>query len=66
MKKLTHSESEIVKSVKANYAVSEKMKKNAYSQADGLPYFWRTTEQKEVDYLEFSEWLHWQSVMTPA
>jgi len=28
------------------------MKKNAYKRADGLPYFWRTTDQMEVDYLE--------------
>ena len=28
------------------------MKRNAYSRADGLPYFWRTTDQMEVDYLE--------------
>ena len=35
-----------------NYAISERMKKNAYSRADGLPYFWRTTDQMEVDYLE--------------
>lgn len=35
-----------------NYAISERMKRNAYSHADGLPYFWRTTDQMEVDYLE--------------
>jgi predicted AAA+ superfamily ATPase len=35
-----------------NYAISERMKGNAYSRADGLPYFWRTTDQMEVDYLE--------------
>jgi predicted AAA+ superfamily ATPase len=35
-----------------NYAISERMKKNAYGRADGLPYFWRTTDQMEVDYLE--------------
>ncbi|MBR7154993.1 MAG: ATP-binding protein [Paludibacteraceae bacterium] len=35
-----------------NYAISERMKRNAYSRADGLPYFWRTTDQMEVDYLE--------------
>lgn len=35
-----------------NYAISERMKWNAYSRADGLPYFWRTTDQMEVDYLE--------------
>jgi len=35
-----------------NYAISERMKRNAYGRADGLPYFWRTTDQMEVDYLE--------------
>ncbi|WP_297699377.1 ATP-binding protein [uncultured Fibrobacter sp.] len=35
-----------------NYAISERMKRNAYGRADGLPYFWRTTDQIEVDYLE--------------
>lgn len=35
-----------------NYAISERMKKNAYGRADGLPYFWRTTDQMEMDYLE--------------
>ena len=35
-----------------NYVISERMKKNAYKRADGLPYFWRTTDQMEVDYLE--------------
>ncbi len=35
-----------------NYAISERMRKNAYSRADGRPYFWRTTDQMEVDYLE--------------
>ncbi|SHJ14871.1 ATP-binding protein [Fibrobacter sp. UWP2] len=35
-----------------NYAISERMKRNAYNRADGLPYFWRTTDQMEVDYLE--------------
>lgn len=35
-----------------NYLVSERMKRNAYGRADGLPYFWRTTDQMEVDYIE--------------
>lgn len=35
-----------------NYAISERMKRNAYGRADGLPYFWRTTDQMEMDYLE--------------
>lgn len=35
-----------------NYLVSERLKKNAYEKNDGLSYFWRTTDQMEVDYLE--------------
>ena len=35
-----------------NYLVSERFKRNSYSKADGLPYFWRTTDQMEVDYIE--------------
>lgn len=35
-----------------NYLLSERFKKNFYEKNDGLPYFWRTTDQMEVDYLE--------------
>lgn len=35
-----------------NYLVSERLKKNSYASTDGLSYFWRTTDQMEVDYLE--------------
>lgn len=35
-----------------NYLVSERFKRNAYGKTDGLPYFWRTTDQMEVDYIE--------------
>lgn len=35
-----------------NYLVSERLKRNLYTKADGLPYFWRTTDQMEVDYIE--------------
>lgn len=35
-----------------NYMVSELMKKNSYGQAYARPYFWRTTQQQEIDYLE--------------
>lgn len=35
-----------------NYLVSERLKRNLYSKADGLSYFWRTTDQMEVDYIE--------------
>lgn len=35
-----------------NYMVSELMKKNSYGQTYARPYFWRTTQQQEIDYLE--------------
>lgn len=35
-----------------NYVVSERMKRNAAKRAEGLPYFWRSADQMEMDYLE--------------
>lgn len=35
-----------------NYLVSERFKRNSYNKSDGLPYFWRTSDQMEVDYIE--------------
>lgn len=35
-----------------NYLVSERLKKNIYNDADYTSYFWRTTQQQEVDYIE--------------
>jgi predicted AAA+ superfamily ATPase len=35
-----------------NFLVSERMKRNAYHGAYGKTYFWRTTSQQEIDYLE--------------
>lgn len=35
-----------------NYLMSERAKKNRYEKAEGFSYFWRTTDQMEVDYLE--------------
>lgn len=35
-----------------NYMVSELQKKNAYTLRFARPYFWRTTQQQEIDYLE--------------
>ena len=32
--------------------VSERMKLLSYSQSLAKPYFWRTTQQQEIDYVE--------------
>jgi predicted AAA+ superfamily ATPase len=58
-----------------NLMISERMKNNEYKRAFKNTYFWRTTNQQEIDYLEESDGtLHayefkWQSgkkVKTPA
>lgn len=35
-----------------NYMVSELLKKNSYGLTYARPYFWRTTQQQEIDYVE--------------
>jgi predicted AAA+ superfamily ATPase len=35
-----------------NYLISERIKKNSYAENYANPYFWRTTQQQEVDYVE--------------
>lgn len=35
-----------------NYIISERMKRNVYANDDYFPYFWRTTQQQEIDYIE--------------
>lgn len=35
-----------------NYVISERMKRNAYTGSYAKNYFWRTTQQKEIDYIE--------------
>ena len=35
-----------------NFLLSERMKHNLYSQFYGKPYFWRITQQQEIDYIE--------------
>jgi hypothetical protein len=35
-----------------NFLVSERMKLLSYSQSVAKPYFWRTTSQQEIDYIE--------------
>lgn len=35
-----------------NYLISERWKKNSYQNFYGQRYFWRTTQQQEIDYLE--------------
>jgi hypothetical protein len=38
-----------------NYLVSERMKQNSYKKNYCNRYFWRTTDQQEIDYLEESD-----------
>ncbi len=35
-----------------NFAISERLKRNAYQGSFAQPWFWRTQQQKEIDYLE--------------
>lgn len=35
-----------------NFLISERMKRNQYSQNFASRYFWRTTQQQEIDYIE--------------
>lgn len=35
-----------------NLMISERVKRNSYRQTFAIPYFWRTTEQQEIDYIE--------------
>jgi hypothetical protein len=35
-----------------NFLISERMKLNAYNQTYAKPYFWRTVDQQEIDYIE--------------
>lgn len=35
-----------------NWAIAERLKQNAYSNSFAQSYFWRTKQQKEIDYLE--------------
>ena len=35
-----------------NFLISERMKKNVYENKLTKPYFWRTTQQQEIDYIE--------------
>jgi len=35
-----------------NFLVSERIKQNAYKLTFAKPYFWRTTQQQEIDYVE--------------
>ncbi len=37
-----------------NYCISERMKYLAYSKSSAQSYFWRTTQQQEIDYIEES------------
>lgn len=35
-----------------NYLVAERLKRNAYLRSQAVPYFWRTYDQQELDWLE--------------
>lgn len=35
-----------------NFAIAERLKKNAYEDSFAQSYFWRTKQQKEIDYIE--------------
>lgn len=35
-----------------NFLVAERMKQNSYKFTLAKPYFWRTTQKQEVDYVE--------------
>lgn len=35
-----------------NYLVSERLKRNAYLRSQAIPYFWRTYDQQELDWVE--------------
>lgn len=35
-----------------NYIISERMKNNRYDELNSKSYFWRTTQQQEIDYIE--------------
>ncbi len=35
-----------------NFMIAERMKHLSYSQSNAKPYFWRTTTQQEIDYIE--------------
>ena len=35
-----------------NFMIAERMKQLSYSQSNAKPYFWRTTTQQEMDYIE--------------
>lgn len=35
-----------------NFCISERVKANEYSRRHAKPYFWRTTQQQEIDYIE--------------
>jgi predicted AAA+ superfamily ATPase len=37
-----------------NFLVSERMKQLSYTQSIAKPYFWRTTTQQEIDYIEIN------------
>ena len=58
-----------------NFLIAERMKFNAYYKTYAKPYFWRTVDQQEIDYLEEKDgalsafefkWKSKQKIKTPA
>jgi len=38
-----------------NYLIAERLKRNAYRRSQAMPYFWRTYDQQELDWVEESD-----------
>lgn len=57
-----------------NFLISERLKHLSYTQSLAKPYFWRTTAQQEIDYLETNaeainayifNWSHYKKIKLP-
>ena len=44
-----------------NYAIAERMKLLQYADQSATPYFWRTTQQQEIDLIEEHEGSEWKA-----
>jgi hypothetical protein len=38
--------------LRENFLISERVKQNSYKMTFAKPYFWRTRQQQEIDYVE--------------
>ncbi len=41
--------------MRENYLIAERMKLLAYTKQHKTSYFWRTTQQQEIDYIEYAD-----------